>query len=100
MSEQEREQNKKINQHSRKINNLESRLKTLELDVEPRGRISSAFEAVEDDLDEIKSSISHLDLKVERLEQTSEHRFNQLNAKLEIIIDIEHLTGVNDLPEG
>jgi len=90
MSEQEREQNKKINQHSRKINNLESRLKTLELDVEPRGRISLAFEAVEDDLNEIKSDIGNL-------KQTVEHRFNRLDAKLEIII--EHLTGVNDLPE-
>lgn len=71
--------------------------KTIELDLEPRGRISAAFEAVEDDLDEIKSSISHLDRKVERLEQSSEHRFNQLDAKLEVII--EHLTGVSDLPE-
>ena len=97
MNEQEREQNKKINQHSRKINNLENKLRTIELDVEPRGRINMAFEAVEDDLDEIKSSISNLDRKVDRLEQTSEHRFNQLNAKLEIII--EHLTGVSDLPE-
>jgi DNA repair exonuclease SbcCD ATPase subunit len=97
MSEQEREQNKKINQHFRKITDLESRLKTLELDVEPRGPISSAFEAVEEDLDEIKSSINQLDRKVERLEQSSGHRFNQLNAKLEIII--EHLTGVSDLPE-
>ena len=46
MSEQEREQNKKINQHSRKLSNLEQRLKTIELDVEPRGRINLAFEAV------------------------------------------------------
>jgi outer membrane murein-binding lipoprotein Lpp len=97
MSEQQREQNKKINQHSRKITDLESRLKTLELDIEPRGRISLAFEAVEEDLDEIKSSINQLDRKVERLEQSSEHRFNQLNAKLEILIN--HLTGVSDLPE-
>ena len=97
MNEQEREQNQKINQHSRKINSLESRLKTLELDVEPRGRISYAFEAVEDDLDEIKSSLGNLERKVDRLEQTSEYQFNQLNAKLEVII--EHLTGVNDLPE-
>lgn len=97
MSEQEREQNKKINQHSRKLSNLEQRLKTIELDVEPRGRINLAFEAVEEDLDDIKSSIGNLERKVERLEQSSEHRFNQLNAKLEIII--EHLTGVNDLPE-
>ena len=97
MNEQEREQNKKINQHSRKINNLENRLRTIELDVEPRGRINMAFEAVEEDLDEIKSSIGNLDRKVDRLEQTSEHRFNQLNAKLEVII--EYLTGVSDLPE-
>jgi septal ring factor EnvC (AmiA/AmiB activator) len=90
MSGQEREQNKKINEHSRQISNLQHRLKTIELDVEPRGRISSSFEAIEEDLDEIKSRIT-------RLEQSTEHRFNRLDAKLEVII--EHLTGVNDLPE-
>jgi chromosome segregation ATPase len=90
MSGQEREQNKKINEHSRQISNLQHRLKTIELDVEPRGRISSSFEAIEEDLDEIKSRIT-------RLEQNTEHRFNRLDAKLEVII--EHITGVNDLPE-
>jgi septal ring factor EnvC (AmiA/AmiB activator) len=90
MSEQEREQNKKINQHSRHLANLEQRLKTIELDVEPKGRISTAFETMEDDLDEIKSRIS-------RLEQNTEHRFNRLDAKLEVIID--YLTKVSDLPE-
>jgi hypothetical protein len=107
MNEQEREQNKKINEHNRKIANLQQRLKTIELDVEPKGRISSSFEAIEEDLavrplggflrlgmrtktDEIKSRIS-------RLEQNSEHRFNRLDAKLEVIID--HLTGISDLPE-
>ena len=90
MNEQEREQNKKINEHSRQISDLKQRLKTIELDVEPRGRISSSFEAIEEDLDEIKSRIT-------RLEQNTEHRFNRLDAKLEVII--EHLTGINDLPE-
>lgn len=90
MNEQEREQNRKINQHSRQISDLQQRLKTIELDVEPKGRISTAFEAIEEDLDEIKSIIT-------RLEQNTEHRFNRLDAKLEVII--EHLTGVNDLPE-
>ena len=90
MNEQEREQNKKINQHSRQISDLQQRLKTIELDVEPRGRISTSFEAIEEDLDEIKSRIT-------RLEQNTEHRFNRLDAKLEVII--EHLTGVKDLPE-
>jgi hypothetical protein len=32
MSEQEREQNKKINEHSRQISDLQHRLKTIELD--------------------------------------------------------------------
>ncbi len=90
MNEQEREQNKRINQHSRKISDLEQRLKTIELDVEPRGRISSSFEAIEEDLDEIKSRIT-------RLEQNTEHRFNRLDAKLEAIL--EYLTGISDLPE-
>ena len=90
MNEQEREQNKRINQHSRKISDLEQRLKTIELDVEPRGRISSSFEAIEEDLDEIKSRIT-------RLEQNTEHRFNRLDAKLEAIL--EYLTGISDWPE-
>ncbi len=90
MNEQEREQNKRINQHSRKISDLEQRLKTIELDVEPRGRISASFEAIEEDLDEIKSRIT-------RLEQNTEHRFNRLDAKLEAIL--EYLTGISDLPE-
>ena len=90
MDEQEREQNKRINQHSRKISDLEQRLKTIELDVEPRGRISASFEAIEEDLEEIKSRIA-------RLEQSTEHRFNRLDAKLEAIL--EHLTGISDLPE-
>lgn len=90
MNEQEREQNKKINQLTRKLALVETKLKTLELDIEPKGRISNAFEAIEEDLDEIKSDISSL-------KQTVAHRFNRLDAKLEVII--EHLTGVTDLPE-
>ncbi|NES18865.1 MAG: hypothetical protein F6K41_08045 [Symploca sp. SIO3E6] len=86
----DKEQNKRINEHSRQLINLEQRLKTIELDVEPRGRISSAFEAIEEDLDEIKSRIT-------KLEQSTEHRFNRLDAKLEVII--EYITGVRDLPE-
>ena len=42
MNEQEREQNKKINRLTRKLAAVETRLKTLELDIEPNGRISSA----------------------------------------------------------
>ena len=86
MEEQEREQNKRINQHQRLINNLRERLKTIETDVEPDGRISEAFEQIEQHLE-------RHDKKFDRLE----HKVNQLGSKLDIII--EHLTGVNDLPE-
>ena len=89
MSEQE--QNKKINEHNRRITKLEEDVKTLKRDVEPQGWISNAFDAVEDDLDEIKASIR-------KLEQQVNHNHNQLSAKLEIIL--EHLTGIADLPES
>ncbi|MEL6439466.1 MAG: hypothetical protein AAFQ80_09465 [Cyanobacteria bacterium J06621_8] len=82
MNEQEREQNQKINRLTRKLAAIETRLKTLELDIEPQGRISSAFEAVEEDLDQIKSDII-------KFQQNVEHRFNRLDTKLEVII--EHL---------
>lgn len=86
MEEQEREQNKRINQKQRLINTLRERLKTIEADVEPDGRISEAFEQIEHHLE-------RHDKKFDRLE----HKVNQLGSKLDIII--EHLTGVNDLPE-
>ncbi len=86
MNEPEKEQNKRINQHQRLINNLRERLKTIEVDVEPDGRISEAFEQIEQHLE-------RHDKKFDRLE----HKVNQLGSKLDIII--EHLTGVNDLPE-
>lgn len=89
MSEQE--QNKKINEHNRRITRLEEEVKTLKRDVEPQGWISNAFDAVEGDLDEIQTSIR-------KLEQQVNHNHNQLSAKLEIIL--EHLTGIADLPES
>ena len=69
---------------------LEAEVKTLKLDVEPQGWISKAFDAVEEDLDDIKSSIRNL-------EQQVSHNHNQLTAKLKAIL--EHLTGISDLPE-
>lgn len=86
MSESEQEQNKRINQHQRLINNLRERLKTVEVDVEPDGRISEAFEQIEQHLE-------RHDKRFDRLE----HKVNQLGSKLDIII--EHLTSINDLPE-
>lgn len=89
MSE-EREQNKRINQHRRLISNLTERLKTIELDVEPEGRISNGFDALEQHIEDLESGVNK---RLDRLE----HKSNQLAGKLDIII--EHLTHINDLPE-
>lgn len=95
MSEQE--QNKKINQHSRRIARVEEEVKTLKLDVEPQGRISNAFEAIEEDLDDIKSSIRKLDQRLTKLDQRVIHNHNQLSAKIDVIL--QYITGISDLPE-
>ena len=86
MNEQEREQNKKINQLNRRVSRLERTVNTLNLDLEPDGRISEAFEQIENHLDE-------QDKKIDRLS----HDMNQVKASLNVII--EHLTGVSNLPE-
>lgn len=82
----EQEQNKRINQHQRLINNLRERLKNIETDIEPEGRISEAFEQIE----------RHLERHDKRFDRL-EYKVTQLGSKLDIII--EHLTSINDLPE-
>lgn len=84
MSEQE--QNKRINELKRRVARLESVVKGLDLDLEPSGRISDAFDAIEDHLDE------H-DKRFDRLQ----YDLNQANGKLDAILD--RITGLSDLPE-
>jgi predicted RNase H-like nuclease (RuvC/YqgF family) len=90
MTPEEKEQNKRINQHQRLIVDLREPLKTIETDVEPDGRISEAFEHLSSEIDEFKAESRK---RFDRLE----HKVNQLGSKLDIII--EHLTNINDLPE-
>ena len=84
MSEQE--QNRKINELNRRIARLESALKGTELDLQPGGRISSSFDAIEDHLEEHNKKLDRL-----------QYDMNQANAKLDTILD--RLTGLSDLPE-
>ena len=98
------EQNKRINQLKRQLTAAVERIKTLELDIEPQGRISEAFSALEKHIDDrftgIESRLDTMDARFDRLEHRFdrlEHRFNQLQAKLEVIFDF--ITGINDLPE-
>ncbi len=88
MSEQE--QNKKLNQHSRQIADLQQRVKALELNIEPKGWISKAFEANEKEFAEINQRLASLEIEVR-------NGFAQMGGKLDTILN--HLTGINDLPE-
>lgn len=80
------------------------RIKTLELDLEPEGRITAAFEAMERHIDEkfaavdekfaaVDEKFAAIDKRFDRLE----HQFNRLQAKIEVVL--EAITGLGDLPE-
>ena len=106
MDEQQKAQNKKINQHSRRLNRLEEFATTTKLDLEPIvvgnstcfarrnapafGRISQGFEAMEEEF-------SQINRRLDRLEQRQEYQFNQMAGKLENIM--QALTRIQDLPE-
>jgi chaperonin cofactor prefoldin len=62
------------------FDHLEIRIKTIELDVEPDGRISEGFERLSQDIDSLEK-------RLERLE----HGQNQIKASLDIIL--RHITG-------
>lgn len=82
----EQEQNKKINELNRRVAKLEAAVKSNNLDLEPSGRISNAFDQIEDHLDD------H-DKKLDKLQ----YDLNQANGKLDAILD--RLTGLSDLPD-
>lgn len=86
----EAEQNKYINQLRRQLVNAVERIKTLELDLEPEGRITEVFDAMERHIDE---KFAAIDKRFDRLE----HQFNRLQAKIEVVL--EAITGLGDLPE-
>ena len=93
----EREQNKKINQHTRQIVDLQKRVKTLELDVDAGGRISEAFDVMDSHIDNFEENVNkrfdRIDSRLDRLERDS----NEIKASLNVIL--EHIIGVGDLPE-
>ncbi|MCU0533539.1 MAG: hypothetical protein MUD14_06555 [Hydrococcus sp. Prado102] len=73
------------------------RIKTLELDMEPDGRISEAFTVMENHIDEqfeqVNARLDRLDNRFDRLE----HQFNRLQAKMDVIL--KAIIGLGDLPE-
>ncbi|MDJ0660423.1 MAG: hypothetical protein QNJ42_13190 [Crocosphaera sp.] len=59
---------------------LESRIKTIELDVEPDGRISEGFDRLSQDIDSLEKRLDKI-----------EHGQNQIKASLDVIL--RHITG-------
>ena len=74
----------RLNRIEQKLTEIEQRVKTLELDMEPEGRISSGFEYLSNDLDSFREETRK---RLERLE----HGQNQIKASL--ATTLERLTG-------
>jgi peptidoglycan hydrolase CwlO-like protein len=82
----DKEQNKKINELNRRVARLEAAVKGMDLDLEPSGRISNSFDAIEE----------HLEQHDKKLDQL-QYDLNQANGKLDAILD--RITGLSNLPE-
>ena len=82
----EQEQNKKINELNRRLAKLKAALKRIDLDLEPSGKISNSFDAIENHLEEHDKKFDQL-----------QYDLNQANGKLDVILD--RITGLSDLPE-
>ena len=63
---------------------LEQKIKILELDIEPEGRISEGFEYLSNDIDSFRNETRK---RLDRLE----HGQNRIQASLDVIL--RHLTG-------
>jgi chromosome segregation ATPase len=83
--------NQRFETTERRFNNIDTRIKTLELDMEPDGRISEAFDRIVEDIDglaeESRTKFNQINKRLDRLE----HGQNQIKASLATIL--ERLTG-------
>ena len=77
--------------------NAVERIKTLELDLEPEGRITEAFDAMERHIDEKFAAVDEKFAAIDKRFDRLEHQFNRLEAKIEVVI--EAITGLGDWPE-
>ena len=81
----EQEQNKKINQQSRQILELQQRVKVLELDVDASGRISEAFDRMDSHIDEVEErltrKLNNIDARLDRIERGQNEISGQKNNR-------------------
>ena len=86
----EQEQNKKINELDRRMTRVERNIKSLDLDLEPDGRISEAFDHLEESMD---SQFKEIRKNQDRIR----HELSSIRGSMEVIL--QRLTKVDDLPE-
>ena len=91
------EQNKRINELTRRVGRLEENMETLKHAIEPDGWISNAFDAVEEHLSEHDRRFDKLEQKMNKNFLEINHNFAELRSSLNHIL--EHLTKLSDLPE-
>lgn len=93
----ENDQNRQINALKREVQRLSERLRTLELDIEPEGRISEGFERLSQDIDTLRDEIKTLRDETHRRFDTLTHSMNTLLARQEVMLEM--ITRIGDLPE-
>jgi hypothetical protein len=81
----------RLNRIEQQLVNIEQRLKTLELDIEPDGRISEGFQYLSDDLDSFREEVSNKFTQVYKRLERLEHGQNRMIASLDVIV--KKLTG-------
>ena len=86
----EQQQNKKINELDRRLTRVEQEIKTLNLDIEPDGRISEAFDHLENSMDQQFK-------EVRKNQDRIRHDIASIKGSMEAIL--QRLTKVDDLPE-
>ena len=95
MSEQE--QNKKINELDRRITRVEQNLKSLNLDLEPDGRVSQAFDHLENIMDGQFANVDNQFKEIRKNQDRIRHELSTIRGGMEAIL--QRLTKVDDLPE-
>ena len=93
----EKEQNKKINELDRRLTKIEKEIKTLNIDLEPDGRISEAFDHLENSMDSQFLNVQEQFKQVKKNQDRIRHDISDIKGSMEAIL--QRLTKVDDLPE-
>jgi chromosome segregation ATPase len=93
----EQEQNKKINELDRRMTRVEEQIKSVNLDLEPDGRITEAFDYMESSMDSQFLRVQEEFKQVRKNQDRIRHELSDIRGGIEAIL--QRLTKVDDLPE-